>query len=78
MFRRAGGGPELLLHAKLLAEPDHDGDRLEHRRAVDDEGGHLTVGVERQELGLLLITLGQVELDPLVGHAELGEGAGDG
>ena len=70
--------------SEAVAQPLQDGERLEHGGAVDDQRRDLGVGIERAELGLVLITRQEVEQDELVGDFELdkrvdhGRGAGDG
>ena len=64
--------------AGLLGEVDEDGAGLEHRdgraavrRCIVDDRRHAVVGADRQELGLELVALGDVDGEDPVGDARL-------
>ena len=52
------GGQQL---AGFFCQPDEDGTRFHYGEIIVDQAWHLAVGVQFQELGPLLLALGQIE-----------------
>ncbi|MNT33071.1 hypothetical protein D3C72_1689810 [compost metagenome] len=75
---RVGGGPQPAVHAKALAQPELDRQRLEHRSAVHGQRRDLAVRVQRQEFGTALFARLDVHLDAFMGHAQFRQRTGDG